>query len=250
MSGRCRPVVLFLSFLCAAWPAASWSPDLVLLQPSFCTLSFPLLALFFSAGFLFLSSCCRPDGSIAACRRGAMAACARDKPCGLVWHLVRRRHPASAKTAVPQHGHRTSQPLTSSSMRKPGPPITMAHQFQPARDSANGTTQCAHCGSTFHNYYGLRRHVENNACKSDEHRGVGDHVPKYWSWVQQLCQVAAPRTGHNIHDFKRSCNNTKAFAHCQEDGEHRLCDTLQWMSHNSVWLLVDAPQTPSKPQSL
>ena len=105
-------------------------------------------------------------------------------------HQLRGSDVVDELVALPRPPQRKLAPST---LRAQAGAETPEATFQPARDSANGATQCAHCGTTFNNFYGLRMHVESLACKRfDANRGAGEHVPQQWPWVQQLCASGTP----------------------------------------------------------
>ena len=123
VSGRCPPVVLFLSVCGSLFvfssgvrlgsgcqPVSRPCPPFVLLSCffSFSSSCYRLVVALSSSGPPVVPLSPLPDGSVAACRHDTVTACARSavpkrKPC--VAPIEGKTKPPSAKTAVPQYGH-------------------------------------------------------------------------------------------------------------------------------------------------
>ena len=73
----------------------------------------------------------------------------------------------------------------ASKRRKLNGRITKA-EFQPGRDSADGTPTCAHCHAVLQNHFGLKSHIEGGCRSFHADRPLGSHVPMGWSKLQAL----------------------------------------------------------------
>ena len=73
--------------------------------------------------------------------------------------------------------------------RKIGPTTAKERDFQPARDSADGTPTCSHCMRTLASFISLRNHIENGCRHFTANRPPGNHVPCLWPQLQRLSQV-------------------------------------------------------------
>ena len=60
------------------------------------------------------------------------------------------------------------------------------HDFQPGRDSLDGTPVCAHCTKSLATHFSLRVHIESDCKSFNEHRQWGDHVPLKWLKLKTL----------------------------------------------------------------
>ena len=84
---------------------------------------------------------------------------------------------------IPESGQRTrTTPRLAQSFKS-------VNQYHPGRDSAAGTSTCAHCLSVQGNFFALRRHIETGCCKSfNSNRPLGSHIPQTWPELLQLAK--------------------------------------------------------------
>ena len=75
----------------------------------------------------------------------------------------------------------------ASKRRKLNGRITKA-EFQPGRDSADGTPTCAHCHAVLQNHFGLKSHIEGGCRSFHADRPLGSYVPLGWPRLQALIQ--------------------------------------------------------------
>ena len=84
---------------------------------------------------------------------------------------------------LPDSGQRIrSSPTTAQSFRS-------IHAFHPGRDSADGTSTCAHCQSVQGSHFALRRRIESGCCKAfNSNRPLGTHIPQTWPELMDLAR--------------------------------------------------------------
>ena len=63
--------------------------------------------------------------------------------------------------------------------------------FNPGRDSADGTSTCAHCQCVQGSHFALRRRIETGCCKAyNPNRPLGDHIPQTWPDLMHLAKLS------------------------------------------------------------
>lgn len=63
--------------------------------------------------------------------------------------------------------------------------------FHTGRDSADGTSTCAHCQSVQGSHFALRRHIETGCCRAfNPNRPLGTHIPQTWPELMDLARNA------------------------------------------------------------
>lgn len=84
--------------------------------------------------------------------------------------------------AVPEPQH----PLPDAAKRRRLNGKVTKAEFQPGRDSADGTPTCAHCHTVLQNRFGLKTHIEGGCHAFHADRPLGAHFPLGWPRLQAL----------------------------------------------------------------
>ena len=70
--------------------------------------------------------------------------------------------------------------------QRTGHQLDKKYEFQPARDSIDGTPTCSHCMKILASFFSLRNHIENGCKAFHPDRPPGVHVPFTWQRLRNM----------------------------------------------------------------
>ena len=125
---------------------------------------------------------------------------------------------------IPESGLRVkAQSSTAQSFK-------IINTYHPGRDSADGTSTCAHCQCVQGNHFALRRHIESGCCRAfNALRPLGKHIPQTWPELMSLARNADTAQILNKSTYTQALRTVCALCgrHCAKPGslhQHLLQD--------------------------
>ena len=125
---------------------------------------------------------------------------------------------------IPESGLRVkAQPSTAQSFK-------IINTYHPGRDSADGTSTCAHCQCVQGNHFALRRHIESGCCRAfNALRPLGKHIPQTWPELMSLARNADTAQILSTSTYTQALRTVCALCgrHCAKPGslhQHLLQD--------------------------